>query len=303
MASRGKSASNLRERLRFETLLFELSSAFAKISADQVEEEIDAWLRRLVEFLGVDRGSFLRFASDGTTLYRTHSYTVPGLDPLQLKVMNPVFPWTTEQLRRGNTVKLERLPEDLPEVAVEEKRYVQAIGMKSGLNIPVSICGSISCVLAFTSLRRYQTWSEDMVARLRVVGEVFGTAIDRKRSELALRRSEERFRSLVEASAQVVWIADPEGRATEGTQWMTLTGQSLEQAKGWGWLDAIHPDDRVKTEQAWLEAVAAKSVCANEYRLRLQDGSYRLFAVRGVPVLDEAGPSVRTAPRPTGLGR
>ncbi|MGH9972124.1 MAG: PAS domain-containing hybrid sensor histidine kinase/response regulator [Pyrinomonadaceae bacterium] len=111
-----------------------------------------------------------------------------------------------------------------------------------------------------------------------------------KKTEGALRASEERFRSLVLASAQVVWTTNPDGLVEEDSpSWRAFTGQTYEQWKGQGWLDAIHPDDREATKETWLRCVADKCICETEYRVRAANGSYRWTAVRAVPVLNPDG--------------
>ncbi|MEH2383854.1 MAG: PAS domain S-box protein [Nostoc sp.] len=117
---------------------------------------------------------------------------------------------------------------------------------------------------------------------------------DRKLGEQTLQRSEERFRSLVIASSQIVWVATPEGLAvsSEMSTWLAYTGQSADEIEGWGWLDPIHPDDRTHTALAWSTAVANRSLFQTEYRFRAKDGSYRHFFVCGAPVLEADG-SVR----------
>lgn len=67
--------------------------------------------------------------------------------------------------------------------------------------------------------------------------------------------------------------------------WRAFTGQSVEQIQGWGWADALHPDDRQRTAAVWSQAVATRSLYTVEYRLRRHDGQYRWLSVRGVPVL------------------
>src|SRR5687767_2802952 len=86
------------ERFRFETLLTRLSAAFANQTSSEVDQEIDEWLQRLVEVLGVDRASFLHFAENGA-VFRSHTFTVSGLEPLSLAAINEQFPWIIEQLR------------------------------------------------------------------------------------------------------------------------------------------------------------------------------------------------------------
>lgn len=109
----------------------------------------------------------------------------------------------------------------------------------------------------------------------------------------ALRKSEERYRSLTEATTQIIWNTNPEGElVTEQARWSAFTGQTYEEYKKWGWLNAIHPDDQYNSAQAWRKALANRSLYEVEYRLRRYDGEYRYTSARGVPVL-EPGSSIR----------
>src|SRR6266404_4140085 len=199
----------LDERLRFETLVTELSAAFANLSPNEVDHEIDKWLQTLVEFLGVDRASFLQFEEDWTMLYRSHSYTVPEIEPLPPPPieLKDQFPWITDQLRQGTTVKWSR-PDDMAEEAAKEKEYAAKLGVKSALNIPVRINGSGICAIAFTSIVTYRDWPDTMVARLRLVGEIFAAAIERKRAEEQLRATSDQLRAL---SARLSSAREEEG--------------------------------------------------------------------------------------------
>ncbi len=111
-----------------------------------------------------------------------------------------------------------------------------------------------------------------------------------RQAEDALRLSEERYRSLVLAIAQIVWTTDANGHVIEDLPtWRAFTGQQLEEIKGTGWIAALHPDDRTRTATAWSTAVRARALFEAEYRLRRQDGEYRYFSVRGVPVKEKEG--------------
>jgi diguanylate cyclase (GGDEF)-like protein/PAS domain S-box-containing protein len=111
-----------------------------------------------------------------------------------------------------------------------------------------------------------------------------------KRAEEALRLGEERYRSLIEATAAIVWSTPASGEfEVEQPGWSAFTGQSFEELKGAGWLDAVHPDDREETLRVWSRAVAERVVYQVEHRLRGRDGRYREMCVRAVPILTPDG--------------
>src|SRR5262245_44167899 len=122
-------------------------------------------------------------------------------------------------------------------------------------------------------------------------GEISGVALiavdvtERRNAEEAVRRSEERYRSLVQAGAQVVWVTTPTGQIAEDSpEWRWITGQSLEEYLGSGWLDAVHPEDRERVERDWADCVQAGKIFDNRYRVRTKTGAYRHYDVRAVPI-------------------
>jgi PAS domain S-box-containing protein len=105
-----------------------------------------------------------------------------------------------------------------------------------------------------------------------------------------LRLSEDRFRSLVLAVSQVVWTTGADGfPVEESASWTAFTGQTPEQWRGWGWLDAIHPDDRDRVAEIWKSALAAGSPFETDYRIRRADGQYVWMLARAVPVWNDDG--------------
>jgi len=119
----------------------------------------------------------------------------------------------------------------------------------------------------------------------------------RSRSEMAalieaLQRSEEHYRYSVELNPQIPWISDPEGRIVEvGPRWSELTGVSPKAALGWGWTEAVHPDDRPGVLSHWTQALTSEenAVADVRYRVRHSDGSFRWCRARAHPRRDEEG--------------
>lgn len=104
------------------------------------------------------------------------------------------------------------------------------------------------------------------------------------------RDAEQRHRTLVEGIPQLVWRAVDGGIWTWASpQWIEYTGQREAEYRDWGWLEAVHPDDRDKARQAWARAMDEGGFEV-EYRIRRRsDGAYRWFQTRAAPVRDEAG--------------
>jgi PAS domain S-box-containing protein len=116
----------------------------------------------------------------------------------------------------------------------------------------------------------------------------------RRRTEEALRESEQRWRNLTEALPQLVWGARPDGGCDYfSTQWTNYTGVGESDLLGWGWMDALHPDDREPTRQFWTESAAGRHPYDVEYRIRRSDGTYGWFKTRGTPIRDADGSIVK----------
>jgi PAS domain S-box-containing protein len=123
---------------------------------------------------------------------------------------------------------------------------------------------------------------------------VFHDVRERRQKELALARSEQRFRLLGEVVPQLLWTADAQGELDYcNERWIAYTGQTLEQARGFDWTAAVHPDDCARTVETWMRSVQNGEPCEVEYRLRGRDGEYRWFVARSVALRDDEGRVVR----------
>jgi PAS domain S-box-containing protein len=104
-------------------------------------------------------------------------------------------------------------------------------------------------------------------------------------TEEALRRSEERYRALVQGGAQITWVASPDGEMLEdSTEWRWITGQTVAEFLGNGWLESIHPEDRERVERDWRESLRTGRIFEERFRMRTRGGSYRHYDVRAVPI-------------------
>lgn len=176
-------ADVLEERFRFERLLVDVSASFVDLPLSEIDARIAHSMQRLGEYLGVDRSSFAEFSDDQRDMVVTHCYVAPGIPPFPAVIVEDQMPWYAEQVRKGAVLRFSRLPDDAPEEAVAERKYCAEAGVKSHLAIPLKAAAGLNCVLTFATFRAYRTWPDDLVERLRLIGQVFANSLSRKRFE------------------------------------------------------------------------------------------------------------------------
>lgn len=110
-----------------------------------------------------------------------------------------------------------------------------------------------------------------------------------------LRSEEQKFREAVETMPALAFIARSDGQRTfVNSRWVEYTGLTEKQALGWGWQVAVHPNDLSRALTTWQEAQSSGNALEYEARiLRSEDGDYRWFQTRAVPVRDRRGRIVK----------
>src|SRR5215475_12803487 len=115
-------------------------------------------------------------------------------------------------------------------------------------------------------------------------------AISNARAEQALLSSERNLAATINTIPTTAWTTRPDGYCDFLNRvWLEYAGMTAEQAQGWGWAEAIHPDDREKLVEEWQSCLASGTPVDTEARIRRCDGSHRWFLIRGNPLKDESG--------------
>jgi len=105
-----------------------------------------------------------------------------------------------------------------------------------------------------------------------------------------IKKSEAKLRQVIDTIPTTAWTARPDGYCDFLNQvWLEYAGRTAEQAQGWGWTEAIHPDDREQLVEEWQSSLASGIPVDTEARIRRFDSSYRWFLIRGNPLRDESG--------------
>ncbi|WP_026933110.1 PAS domain S-box protein [Christiangramia echinicola] len=105
-----------------------------------------------------------------------------------------------------------------------------------------------------------------------------------------LEESENELRYLIDTVPAIIWITGPDGQNQYlNKNWYIFTGQTVESSKDFGWLDAIHPDDRPKVEQNFMNANLERKDFHDSFRLKNKQGEYRWVLDSGSPKYNSEG--------------
>jgi formate hydrogenlyase transcriptional activator len=283
----------LRDRLRFEEFLSGLSARFVNIPSDQVDNEIQDAMKLVLDFFRVDRCGILRTSPGKTTWQVTHSAVAEDVPPFPLGVDFPksLFPWVFENLISKREVLSFSTLDDLPaDAAIDRQAYIEW-GIRSGLNVPILIGEPVDYAISINSVKGERVWPEEFIPRLRLLGEIFANALERRKGDQALRESEERL-SLATSSAEAgLWIMEVD----TGLVWVTQKLRELfqfspdEEVNFERFLVAIHSDDRARVRELVRQSLEARTMIHVEFRILHPDGSLRWIVARGRPFSRASG--------------
>ncbi|MBN1614370.1 MAG: PAS domain-containing protein, partial [Deltaproteobacteria bacterium] len=175
-------------RLAFENIVMSISTNFINIGPLEIDGEINRALQTIGEFADMDRAYVFLFSENGQLMDNTHEWCRPGIEPQISKLKGlPVegFPWWMKKIRHLENIHIPRIS-DLPSEAAAEKDILQSQEILSLIVVPLAYSGLPIGYLGADSVKMEKVWSEDIINLLRIVGEIFVNALERKRVVLIL---------------------------------------------------------------------------------------------------------------------
>jgi DNA-binding NarL/FixJ family response regulator/signal transduction histidine kinase len=194
-ARRHRAEKRLAERLRFETLLSEISRILVAPDPAGTDLQAQTALRRIVEALDVDWATIRALEPRAPDLWLTHAWTRAHLPPRPAVIPEAETPWIVAQLRQGHMVRIPGLG-SLPEEASVDRHSLEAIGARSIVLIPLIRDSAIIGCLSIGTVREVHRWPDEWNPRLQLLAEAFANALERHRAAHAARHSQEAIRSL-----------------------------------------------------------------------------------------------------------
>jgi PAS domain S-box-containing protein len=273
-----------------QTFLLELSQSLQQIS-DPVIAPYQA-LKLLVNHMGLVRAAYYDIHEDQNTMILGASVETNKVSwPAEMQMSDYALD-IAEAYRAGNCYVVEDAQTD-PRLSEQGRLAIEYFGIRSLAGIPFIKAGKLRVVLG-VHRQEPSAWSKQEMQLLEDFAERTWTAVERAKVEMALRQSQNRFQSIANLVPDLLWESEPDG-STEwyNQRWLEYTGQSFEQATGWDWVDAIHPQDRAASSRNYAKAVETGKPLNQEHRIRRHDGEYRWFVVNVNPVKDKKGKVIK----------
>jgi signal transduction histidine kinase len=194
-AQRRRAQQRLAERLRFETLVSDLSSRFAASAALDAEPSIQSGLRLVGEGLDVDWATVRILDDQGDRARLAQAWTRDGVAPRPAVIRESQTPWIFDRVRAGHVVRVAQ-PGDLPDEAAIDQQNLQALGLRATVVLPLVVDRVVAGCFSVGTVRETRPWPDELVSRLQLLAEIFSHALERRRAALAARESETRIRDL-----------------------------------------------------------------------------------------------------------
>jgi formate hydrogenlyase transcriptional activator len=277
--------SAFRERLRFETMLSELSSRFVNLEPDMVDNQIEEALHRICDALDLDLATLWQLSPDEPGVLRmTHTYRRLEGPPFPENFdARQYSPWVLDLILKGQHVSVPNI-DDAPIEAAADYETWRYFDVKSTYVFPMILGGESTVGAAsFHAVREEGTWPEEIVQRLQLATQVLGNAIVRKRADSALRESEERMQLAAESANVGMWMLDVDSQRFWATdQARAIFGYTRDADLTMDLiLESAVPDSREIITKALRQAVEEGREINIEFQIALPSGEVRWMQSRG----------------------
>ena len=201
ITDRKRAEEELAERLAFEKLVSELSTSLIGLPGDRLDRTLDEVLRRVGQFMGVDRCGVGPIYDDEMQAWMSHQWTADGVsrtggargDEFQVPDLYDsrklgayeLSPWFARRILAGGAFSFNSVSE-LPPEADQELANAERFGILSGVVIPLTVGKDLIAAFSVHAVRAERSWSKEDLRRLQLVGEIIVNALQRQRSEEAL---------------------------------------------------------------------------------------------------------------------
>ena len=295
LANMLETTSRVRERvLASAARIDERRQAYLVRLADALRHETDpvavqaTAARLLGEELDVHHAYYVEVGADDDTVVCAADWTNGAPSLVGRYALADFSADIAAEYRAGRTVAIDDVHTH-PLVPASTRMAWEKIGIGAQLAVPLVKDGRFTAAPGVDQ-RTPRAWREEEIALVQETAARTWDAVERARTERALRESEARFRQMADAAPVPLWVTEADGHCSFlNRAWLTFTAQTLEQGLGFGWREAVHPDDVPDAARIVNDATERRAPFTIEYRLRRHDGTWHRTIVAAAPRLDAQG--------------
>jgi|WetSurMetagenome_2_1015567.scaffolds.fasta_scaffold00241_2 PAS domain S-box-containing protein len=289
----------LHYRVEFEKLITSISTNFINLAPEQIDNGINVALGLLGEFTKTDRSYILLFNKGSENLERTHEWCAIGIESQSelYRTLNAgAFPWLVGKLRMQQTVYFSDI-DDLPAEAKAEKKAFKEQRVRSLINVPVIYGGALRGIIGLESVLSEKTWSRDTATLLKMAGEIFSSALERKRVEEELAYERDLLHTLMDNLPDTIYFKDTESRFTRINKAQAKTLGILNPAAAISKTDFdffVHDHARIAFAEEQEIMRTGKALINKIEKVSRPDGNFTWFTATKVPIFDKTNTIVGT---------
>ena len=212
ISSQCRTENSLHRRFALEKMLSRISARFLKDSS--LDRAIQQALEDLGSFFGADRGYVFQIDPEGSTQSNTHEWCAPGVTPEKThlqRIAMDATPWWIDTLRREGAILIHDVDFMPPEAALEQE-LLKSQGIRSLFVLGWTSGDTVEGYVGFDNTRHPGAWNQEDLEELKFFRDLLESALHKRATEQAWRRSEKRYEAVVQDQEDLVCRFAPDGR-------------------------------------------------------------------------------------------
>lgn len=207
-----RNRAQLEHQLEFESLISEISTKLLSLKAEELDRGIDLALMKIGEFAGVDRSYVFQFSDGKSLMHNTHEWCASGVKPEKDNLQNMSTadaPSLVRDLSAFKPVHISSVSSMTPEHTQSEKDVLESQGIKSLILVPMVIDNDLLGYIGFDSVKEEKRWSDESVRLLKVLAQMFASALQEKTAVESLNTERDQLLSIFDSMEELVYVSDP----------------------------------------------------------------------------------------------
>jgi len=270
--------------LRLEGQIAAISARMVKTVPELLDQEINSSLETLLHAVNVERVGLLEIDDKQPQARVAYASYAEGIEAVSGEIdLAELFPWSYQCLvKKRKTLAIARIA-GLPQEAELDRQSFGSMKVKSSLAIPLCTSDRVHHIIVVHSLDREVIWQQEFIVRLRLVGEIFISALRQRETIRELQISRNRLELATSSAGAGIW----ELNVNNGNIWATDNTRQLfsfsldEDLTIESFISRVHPEDQENLREIIDRSIRLREKIYAEYRIIEPDGKVRWMLSKG----------------------